>query len=294
MANSGISDELRRDLVWAQSGEITEYHVYRRLGGMVTDAANAATLRQIAEDEKRHCDFWKEHTGEDIRPDRWRIFKYTVLFRVFGLTFALKLMESGEQAAQAKYSRIVAAIPEAADVVRDENEHEGQLLAMINEERLQYTGSVVLGLNDALVELTGALAGYTLALQKGPLIAMTGLITGIAAAMSMAASEYLSTKTEPDDHKRPGKAAVYTGLAYIVTVGVLIAPFLFVSWPPAALLCTVGAAIVIILTFTYYISVAQGVSFRRRFAEMAVLSLSVAAISFVVGYVIRFFFGVEV
>ena len=55
---------------------------------------------------------------------------------------------------------------------------------------------MVLGLNDALVEFTGALAGYTFALQNTLLVAMTGLITGVAASLSMATSEYLSTKSE--------------------------------------------------------------------------------------------------
>ena len=36
--------------------------------------------------------------------------------------------------------------------------------------------------------------GFTLALSDSKLIALTGSITGIAAALSMASSEYLSTK----------------------------------------------------------------------------------------------------
>jgi VIT1/CCC1 family predicted Fe2+/Mn2+ transporter len=46
--------------------------------------------------------------------------------------------------------------------------------------------------------------------------------------------------------------------------------------------------------FNYYISVARDEPFRRRFLEMAGLSLSVAVLSFLVGYVLRAFLGVEV
>jgi len=53
-------------------------------------------------------------------------------------------------------------------------------------------------------------------------------------------------------------------------------------------------AVVIIAVFNYYISVAKGESFRARFTEMAGLSLSVAAFSFVIGYFIRIWLGVEV
>ena len=54
----------------------------------------------------------------------------------------------------------------AQKIAEDEERHEQKLLAILDEERLQYVGSMVLGLNDALVELTGTLAGLTLALQN--------------------------------------------------------------------------------------------------------------------------------
>ena len=91
----------------------------------------------------------------------------------------------------------------------------------INEERLNYTGSIVLGLNDALVELTGTLAGLTFALQNTKLTALAGLITGIAASFSMAASEYLSQRSEGES-ERASTSALYTGVAYICTVALLI------------------------------------------------------------------------
>ena len=53
---------------------------------------------------------------------------------------------------------------------------------MIDEEKLKYIGAVVLGMNDALVELTGTLAGLTLALQNEKLVGVAGLITGVAFA----------------------------------------------------------------------------------------------------------------
>ena len=53
---------------------------------------------------------------------------------------------------------------------------------------------MVLGLNDALVELTGTLAGLTFALANARLVALAGIITGIAATLSMAASNYLAER----------------------------------------------------------------------------------------------------
>jgi VIT1/CCC1 family predicted Fe2+/Mn2+ transporter len=164
---------------------------------------------------------------------------------------------------------------------------------MLDEERLQYASSMVLGLSDALVELTGALAGLTLALQNVQLIALTGLITGVAAALSMASSEYLSTRAEKSD-KKPGKAALYTGLAYIITVTLLILPYLLLDNVFICLAIVLVTAILIIAGFNYYISVAKGESFKKRFAEMAGLSLGVATLSFIISYFIRLWLGVDV
>ncbi len=130
---------------------------------------------------------------------------YALVGRVLGITFAVKLMERGEEGAQDNYARMEGVVPDVGTVAQDEKAHETALLAMLDEERLRYTGSIVLGLNDALVELTGALAGLTLALQNTSLVAMTGAITGIAAALSMAASEYLSTKAEGTGGTRCGR-----------------------------------------------------------------------------------------
>jgi VIT1/CCC1 family predicted Fe2+/Mn2+ transporter len=202
-------------------------------------------------------------------------------------------MEMGEEAAQGNYAAIRHEIPEAEEYEREEDAHEQQLINMLDEERLQYAGSVVLGLNDALVELTGALAGLTLALQNVKLIALSGLITGIAASMSMAASEYLSTRSE-NTNKHPVRAAIYTGIAYISTVTLLVLPYLLFENYYLDLAIALTTAVIIIAVFNYYISVAKGESFRARFLEMAGLSLSVAAFSFVIGYFIRKWLGIDV
>ena len=202
-------------------------------------------------------------------------------------------MESGEKSAQVNYAEIREYVPEIDNWIADERKHENALLDMLDEERLQYAGSVVLGLNDALVELTGALAGLTLALQNVELIALSGLITGIAASLSMAASEYLATRSEKTD-KHPVRAAIYTGIAYIFTVAILITPYLLFDNYFLDLALALTSGVIIIAVFNYYISVAQDETFKDRFLEMAGSSLSVAALSFGIGYLIRIFLGIEV
>jgi VIT1/CCC1 family predicted Fe2+/Mn2+ transporter len=177
--------------------------------------------------------------------------------------------------------------------VDEEDEHEQKLIGMLKEKKLDYVGSIVLGLNDALVELTGALAGFTLALQNTRLIAIAGLITGIAASFSMGASEYLS-KRSGEESSNALTSAIYTGSTYLITVFILILPFLLAQNYFIALGFTLIFALVIIMGFNYYISVAKDLNFNKRFTEMAVLSLGVAAFTFVISYFVRMFFGVEV
>lgn len=288
-----ISREIREKLLRFQKDEITEHHIYMRLARTVRSPENRRILKKIAADELRHYHDWRTHTQQDVKPDKLKIWKYYLISRILGFTFGVKLMERREGDAQDNYEQLRGTIQEADAIVRDEKKHETALLQLLDEERLRYTGSIVLGLNDALVELTGALAGLTLALQNTRLIALTGLITGIAAALSMAASEYLSTKSE-ETAKNPVRASIYTGGAYVVTVFVLILPYLILENFYTCLGLTLVAAALIIGFFNYYISVAKDVPFKRRFFEMTGLSLGVATLSFFVGFIIRSLLGVDI
>ncbi len=291
--SSNLPDEFRNLILSFQKNEITEHLIYLRLASGCKHAENRKTLETIARDEKNHYQFWKSFTGQDVQPSRLEIWKYYWIAKIFGLTFGLKLMERGEANAQVNYAEFSKVVPGAERIEREENEHEKKLLNLIDENRLKYLGSAVLGLNDALVELTGTLAGLTLALQNTRLIAMAGLITGIAAAFSMAASEYLSTKTEQSE-KSPFFACVYTGITYLGTVFFLIFPYLLFSNLYVCLGTTLFNAVLVILIFNFYISVAQDLSFKKRFWEMISISFGVAGFSFVMGFFIRKFLGVDV
>ncbi|MCW8820267.1 MAG: VIT1/CCC1 transporter family protein [Ignavibacteriaceae bacterium] len=275
-----------------QRNELTEHYIYKQLASSVSGVKNRRILSQIADDELRHYSIWKSYTRQEVEPSKLKIWFFTVISRLLGLTFGIKLMENAEKNAGEVYSRLPSSFREVQGLVSDEEEHEQALIGMLDEDRLKYTGSIVLGLNDALVELMGVLAGLTFALQDSRYVALTGIITGFAAALSMAASEYLSTKAEPGT-KNPVKAALYTGIAYLFTVVVLITPYLVLSSLYVALGTAFAAAILIIAIFNFYVSVAKDVPFRNRFFEMVFLCLGVTFLSFLAGMVVRVVFGVE-
>jgi len=287
---------LRKDVIEFQREELTGKLLYERLAGVLRDENNARTLRDMSRAEGEHYQFWKKVSGADARPRMGKVRFFFLLARTLGLTFALKLMERGEEATAESYARVAALVPGAETIGREEEAHEDALMAMIEEERLAYMGSIVLGLNDALVELTGTLAGLTFALRNGPLVAVSGIITGIAAAFSMAASDYLASRAEGDS--RAGKSALYTGAAYLGTVTLLVLPYLVFprggSWIFVSLGVTLTIAVLIIGAFNFYLSVAKDLDFRKRFLEMAGISLGVSAFSFLVGLVVRALFGIEI
>ncbi|MBR9703174.1 rubrerythrin family protein, partial [Candidatus Woesearchaeota archaeon] len=144
--------------------------------------------------------------------------------------------------------------------------------------------------------LTGVLAGFTLALPDARIISVAGLVTGIAASLSMAASSFLETRQDREHggKKQPAKSAFYTGTAYFITVLILIAPFFIFNSVFVALGVTLAAAILIIAIFNFYISVAKEKPFWKEFLTMAAISLGVAALSFGIAFLLRIFLGVDV
>ena len=276
-----------------QQSELTESGIYEAIAKFAKGEENKQTLLRLAKEERAHYEIWKRYTGIEMKPEKAKVLKYKLLARVLGFTFAVKLMERGEENSQEEYALLAQEVAESVTIRQQEEEHEAALLGMLDEERLQYVGSMVLGLNDALVELTGSLAGFCFALQNTRLIALSGLIVGISATFSMASSEFLAARSEGRSDAL--KSCTYTGIAYLVTVILLIAPYLILdsSMYIAALICMLVIVVLIIAGFTYYTSVAQDQPFKSRFLEMAVISIGVAVVSFVVGVLAKQFLGVD-
>ena len=277
-----------------QQNELTESVIYEKIARFAKGDENRETLLRLSKEEKAHYEIWKTYTGLGMKPQALKVLWFTFLARTLGFTFAVKLMEKGEENAQVEYDLLAQEVEESIAIREQEEDHEKALLEMLDEERLHYVGSMVLGLNDALVELTGSLAGFAFALQNTRLVALSGLIVGISATFSMASSEFLAARSEGKSDAL--KSCAYTGVAYLITVVLLILPYLLfepTQYIPA-LICMLLIIVAIIAAFTFYTAVAQDQPFRSRFLEMALISISVAVISFVVGLLAKAFLGVDI
>ena len=293
MSKEQINNDLMKLVKKAQIDEEQGAIIYEFMAKKEKNEENKKLLIQMSKDEKKHAEVWKNITKRNLKPRRLSILKFKILTIIMGITFVIKTMQRKENLAQHDYEKMKEEFPEATKMLEDERRHEKELYNMIDEERLHYIGAMVLGLNDALVELTGAIAGVTFALANSRLVALTGIVTGVSATFSMAASNYLAERA--DNNPKALKSSIYTGMAYLITVALLVLPYLLL---PAhmyimAFSIMIATVILIIMFFNYYISVAKEEPFLKNFATMAIISLSVAVISYIIGILAKNLLGID-
>lgn len=289
-----LSKKVKKRILKYQKDEITASVLYLYVSKKIKAEKNKKIFKEFSEIEKNHYDIWKKYTKKDVKPSKKKIFIFKFLTKLLGYTFVLKFFENGEDFTVNDYKKIEKEIPEVHQLILEEEEHENILSEMIDEERLNYVGAIVLGLNDALVELTGTIAGLTFALKNTRLVALSAIITGISATLSMAASNYLAERA--NNNPKAFKSSLYTGIAYLITVVLMVLPYLLLpnSLYYVAFIIMLAVVILIILLFNYYISVAKSEKFLKRFGEMALISLSVAAISFGIGILAKKLIGIDI
>lgn len=163
---------------------------------------------------------------------------------------------------------------------------------MKKEKYFQYIGALVLGMHDALVELTGIIAGLTFTIASNRLIIMTGAIAAAAASLSMAAANYQAQRA--DENPNAARAAMYTGIMYIATSATLLFPFAIIPNRFWALGMMGILAALIIFAFNCIIGFVQHKPFMRRFLEMLGICIIVSAASFAIGMAAKHIMGVNI
>ncbi len=156
----------------------------------------------------------------------------------------------------------------------------------------KYTGAMVLGMHDALVELSGIIAGLTFAIETSRIIIMTGAIAAVAASLSMAAANYMAQRA--DGNRDAAVCAAYTGAMYIGTSAALLLPFCIIGnrfWALGAM----GAVVVgVVLLFNWYIGAKNHRPWGRAFWEMLGVCVGVSVASFTIGQAAKYFLGVTI
>jgi len=277
-----------------QQNEIDDFTIYSMLSLSDINEANQTIFHKIANEEQGHYTYLKTYTNQDLPPRRYVVWFYLFLSKIVGISFTLKFLEKREEGAKAFYQELIKIDPRAKDIYEQEIHHEIELIDMLHDKKLLYAGAIVLGMNDALVELTGTLSGIALAFDKSVVVGVTGLIMGIAASLSMAGSAYLESKENVGEDVNPLTYSLYTGISYIVTTAVLVAPFFIFEKISVAIVWMFTAALLTIFLYNFYISVAKDLSFWKRVREMSYITFGVALISFGIGFVVKHYFGIEI
>src|SRR5512145_2037152 len=113
-----------------QKNEITEYHIYSKIAAITREPGNRDVLLRIASEELGHYHIGRQYTRQDVEPDRLRILLYYLAARIFGMTFAIRLMEGVEHRARITGRTIAAGFPGMSQVLADEEAHERDLIAL--------------------------------------------------------------------------------------------------------------------------------------------------------------------
>ena len=271
-----------------QKSELLQHSFYKKIAKREKNGDNKAMLNKLSLLELKHYNYFKSYTNKDYKVSVIKLYFHYLLTICLGLNFGLRFIEKCHTKARFENTKIRNA--NLKEIVNEEYELEEDYIDQIDKKKLNYISSIVLGLNDALVEFTGAIAGFTFALASSKTIAIAIIISGISASLSMASSEYLSKKQDYSS-KEALIPAIYTGLAYIITVSLMIVPYLVFPNVYISLVVMLSVVVLIILFFNYYISIAKKTNFKKIFLEMILISLGVALISFAIGLLVRVFFG---
>lgn len=153
-------------------------------------------------------------------------------------------------------------------------------------------GATVLGMHDALVSLTGLIAGIAFTMPHRRDIVLTAIIASITAGLSMAASNYLAEKAA--GNRTALTAGMYTGVAYIATCVVLIIPFLFIRSRGAALFMIFALAVFIIFAFNFGAGRAGGRAWWHRAFEMLGVCAGVSVAAFIIGQIAKYCLGLNI
>lgn len=185
---------------WRQylANERAEAATYRELARK-REGHEREILEQIADAEFRHEHFWREKLGPEVgmpqKPD-FGIRFHSFMARNVSPVFALALMQSAEQ--RSPYMDDEDA---PASIAADEAMHAEVVRALAAQGREKLSGSfraAVFGANDGLVSNVALVLGVMGSGVDTNYILLTGISGLLAGALSMAAGEYVSVKSQTE------------------------------------------------------------------------------------------------
>jgi Uncharacterized membrane protein len=277
--------------------EYIDYKVYSYLAKLERNKERKAILEKFAKLEYEHFLFWKSMIKKRERGslDKLKISLIILFKYIFGLIFTIKLMERNEKRVIEEYKRILNQFDGEAkikleSIIKDEIEHENFWINQIKDNTTKYLGFIVLGMADAIIEITGVHAGFLGVTTSTIIAGIAGLVVGVSASIAMASAAYLQSKQS--ESLNPKISAIYTGVFYILTAVVLAIPYFLTHNMFFAFFSSLAVAITLIGFFNFYSSIIFERNFYKEFLTSSVLILVTATISFIFGELLGNLFGI--
>lgn len=298
-ASDSEKADLRRLATEFCHDEYADYVAYKRLASIEFNRERKKKLEIIAEMEHDHFNFWKKYAFAFKPSLRAPLYSYFLVFLrlVFGVTLAIKLLERGEERASERYRAVLDLIQVDEDrksverIIQDELEHEQYFVSQLDEVIVKYMSALVLGLADAIIEITGTHAGTLGTTSSTIITGAVGLVVGISAAISMASASYLQSKHETG--RSPTIAALITGSGYVVAVALMSLPYFLVGNIVVAFSASIAISILLVMIFTFQGSVYTGSSFIADFIQTVGLVLGVALLAYFLGDLLSATLGIK-
>ncbi len=299
--------------------ELLDYEIYSRLADAEENAELKHLLKKLANTDKRHMHLWGKAASITepyvaSRFARLKISAYLIAERLLGAPFVLMILSKNEISALERYTNAIKGKRLNAEdskrlslIIKEERENQAE----IQEKAVKYSSqlsnikSIVLGLNDGLVEVLAAVAGIAAIASSSVIVALAGIIIGISGTLSMAGGVYLSAKShgllgedevdyDVKGNSTPFSEALYTGIYYFIGAFVSVLPFLLGLSGFEGIITSVILASLVLTTASVLIAVASGTSIRKRVFEMLAISLGAVAITVILGTIARLYFGIVI
>jgi VIT1/CCC1 family predicted Fe2+/Mn2+ transporter len=278
--------------------EYIDYKVYSYLAKLEKNEERKKILENFGKMEHEHYIFWKSLMKKEMKDsslDNIRI-KLFILFKyIFGLIFTIKFMERNEKRVIEEYKKLLNKFEGETKqklelIIKDEIEHENFWMNQMKDDTTRYLGFIILGLADAIIEITGVHAGFLGVTASTIIAGIAGLVVGVSASLAMASAAYLQAKQA--EGSNPRISAIYTGVFYILAAVALAIPYFMTHDMLVAFLSSLIIAIMLIGFFNFYSSVIFERKFAKEFLTSTIIILVTASISFIVGEFLGNIFGI--
>jgi VIT1/CCC1 family predicted Fe2+/Mn2+ transporter len=293
-----LNPELVKLAAESAQDEYADRSVYLALGRREKNPVFKKALEEIGNGEQSHYEFWKTYAPDvKVSARKARMVVIVVLRVILGLTFTLKLLERHEGKLHERYKKLAEYIP-AVDMARfqammdSEEKQEDLLIGQIKENRVKYMSFIVLGLADAVVEISGIHAGSLGIYGETRLAGLAGIIAGLAASIAMASAAYAQAKQGFEGSAK--WSAIYTGVSYMITAVLLALPYFLTPNMVGALATSLVIGVILVAAMTFYDTVISGRRFMRQFGEISGIILAASLALFIIGTVVGQVLGIRI